>query len=261
MGQRVRERTGLDDTPLNRKQVQKQLNLITAEIENGVFEFAKRFPHSKRIDHFAELEGRQVTQSPSEVLFGDYVEKWWRDMEPGMSINKIRDYQSALNSHLLPHFGRMPLSEFTKVRMKKFVALMKSKKNVQGKPLSGRRIQNVMIPLRIIVRDAIDEFGWTDFADPFANLKVPKARKSRAYPFSFDEWQTLMGHVPAWYRPYFEFAVQTGLRPSEQVALKWSAIDDRFIHIELSRVRNVEKEDLKTEERRRMIEIRLSASE
>ena len=67
-----------------------------------------------------------------------------------------------------------------------------------------------------------------------------------------------MEHVSDWYRLYFEFAVQTGLRPSEQVALKWSAIDDRFIHIELSRVRNVEKEDLKTDESRRMIEIRPS---
>lgn len=258
LGEKVRERTGLDDTPLNRKQVRKQLDLIIAEMDNGIFEFAKRFPHSRRKDHFTELEGRQVTKSPCDVIFSDYVEKWWRDMEPGMSISKIRDYQSALKAHLLPQFAQMPLSGFNKVQMKKFIALMKSKTNAQGKPLSGRRIQNVMIPLRIIVRDAIDEYGWVDFADPFANLKVPKAHKPRVYPFSFDEWQTLMKHVCDWYRPYFEFAVQTGLRPSEQVALKWSAIDDRFIHIELSRVRNVEKEDLKTEESRRMIEIRPS---
>ena len=56
----------------------------------------------------------------------------------------------------------------------------------------------------------------------------------------------------------FVFAVQTGLGPSEQVALKWSAIDDAFIHIELSRVRNLEKADLKTGESQRMIEIRPS---
>jgi integrase len=65
-----------------------------------------------------------------------------------------------------------------------------------------------------------------------------------------------MKHIPKWYRLYFEFAVQTGLRPSEQVALKWVAIDEEFIHIELSRVRNIEKEDLKTEDSRRRIEIR-----
>ena len=62
--------------------------------------------------------------------------------------------------------------------------------------------------------------------------------------------------LPDWYRNYFDFAVQTGLRPSEQVALKWEAIGDRFIDIELSRVRNREKADLKNEYSRRRIELR-----
>jgi len=69
-------------------------------------------------------------------------------------------------------------------------------------------------------------------------------------------WQRLIEYIPTWYRNYFQFAVQTGLRPSEQVALKWAAVDEKFIHIELSRVRNREKEDLKTESSRRAIEIR-----
>lgn len=65
-----------------------------------------------------------------------------------------------------------------------------------------------------------------------------------------------MEHIPEWYRPYFQFAVHTGLRPSEQVALKWIAIDSEYIHIELSRVRNLEKTELKTEASRRMIHLR-----
>lgn len=61
--------------------------------------------------------------------------------------------------------------------------------------------------------------------------------------------------VLAMYRPYFEFAVNTGLRPSEQVALKWSAVEEDFFSVELSRVRNREKEDLKTESSYRQIAI------
>ena len=145
--------------------------------------------------------------------------------------------------------------------MKKFVASLKSKNNRYGQPLSAKRIQNVMIPLRVIIRDVFDEYGWNDLPDPFAGLKLPKVRKIRIYPFSFEEWQVFMNLMLAWYRPYFEIAVQTGLRPSEQVALKWGAIDNEFIHIELSRVRNREKEDLKTPESNRRIEIRPSMRE
>ena len=55
---------------------------------------------------------------------------------------------------------------------------------------------------------------------------------------------------------YFDLAVQTGLRPSEQVALKWQAINGEYIYIGLSRVRNLEKTELKNEYSRRDIELR-----
>jgi integrase len=115
-----------------------------------------------------------------------------------------------------------------------------------------------MIPLRVIIKDAISDFGWPDMKDTYSRIKLPPARKVRVRPFNQLEWRELLSSMKPWYRPYFEFAVQTGLRPSEQVALKWSAVDDRFINIELSRVRNREKENLKTEGSRRGIEIRHS---
>jgi integrase len=256
LGHRVREPSGLADTQLNRQRVRRQLNLIMAEIDNGIFEFAKRFAHSKRKQYFAELEGRTVTQDPTEVCFADYLKKWWQQMQPGMSAGMMRDYTSILNSSLIPYFGNLAFSELTPMRMKTFVAELKGRKTRGGKPLSAKRIQNIMIPLRVIVRDAISQYGWSDFSDPFGALKLAKPRKTTVHPFSFEQWQQLVAALPAWYRNYFEFAVQTGLRPSEQVALKWTAIDEQFIHIELSRVRNLEKEELKTEDSRRRVQIR-----
>jgi integrase len=262
LGERVREPSGLDDSQSNREMLRKQLDLVLTEIDNGIFEFAKRFPHSKRKGHFTMLEGKTLVKEPGEVLFGNYVKKWWKEMQPGMSFSQINDYTSILKTHLLPYFSRMPLGDIcSKVGMKKFVANLMSKKNHHGQPLSAKRIQNVMIPLRVIVGDAVDEFGWSELPDPFAGLKLPKIRRIRIRPFSFEEWKRLMEHMPSWYVPYFEFAVQTGLRPSEQVALQWAAIDTEFIHIEASRVRNVEKRDLKTPESNRRIEIRASMRE
>ncbi len=262
LGKRVREPSGLDDSESNREILRKQLDLVIAEIDNGIFEFTKRFPHSKKKDYFTMLEGRIVRTDPKELLFGEYVNKWREEMEPGMSFSQIRDYTTILKTHHLPYFAEMPFSEIcSKVRMKKFVASLKAKKNCFDQPLSAKRIQNIMIPLRVILRDAIEEHDWNDLPDPFAALKLPKVRKIRIHPFTFEEWSTLKKFLPVWYRPYYEFAVQTGLRPSEQVALKWTAIDSMFIHIELSRVRNREKEDLKTPESNRRIEIRPSMRE
>jgi integrase len=256
LGQRVRESSGLEYTHQNQLLVRKKLDLILAEIENEVFEFAKRFPHSRQKDKFTELEGRLATKDPQDVIFGDYVQKWRMAMEPGMSESQIRDYSSILNHHLLPYFGQRPFSEINPVLLKKFIAALKGKKLTSGKNLSAKRIHNVMIPLRVIVKDAIVEYGWKDFPNPFAGVKLPKPSKTRVFPFSYREWKQLREFIPAWYRPYFEFSVQTGLRPSEQVALKWKAIGREHIHVELSRVRNKEKAELKTEDSRRSIAIR-----
>jgi integrase len=192
------------------------------------------------------------------VLFKEYVDKWWVDMRPGMSSSQVRDYTSILKAHLLPYFGDLSFSEFRLVLMKKFLSHLRAKETPGGVSLSAKRIHNVLIPLRVIFKDACGEFDWADLPDPFHGLKLPQVKRRRIHPFTMEEWAKLMEFIPAWYRPYFHLAVLTGLRPSEQVALKWAAVDDQFIHVELSRVRNLEKSDLKTAVSNRRIEIRPS---
>ena len=244
--ERIREPSGLIDTHSNRIKLRKQLDLIIAEIENDVFDFAKRFPHSKKKNLITNVDKPIFHVESKDVIFGDYAAKWWKDMKPGMSFSQVRDYESILNVHHIPYFAKRSFNDFNPVLIKKFLGHLQSKKNQFNKPLSAKRIHNIMIPLRIIVRDAFIEYGWTGFVDIFESSKLPKVKKYRVFPFNYKEWETLMKFMPEWYQPYFEFFVQTGLRPSEQVALKWAAIDDEFIHIELSRVRNQEKDDLKT---------------
>jgi len=256
LGKRVREPSGLEDNLPNRLVLRRQLDLVMAEIENGVFEFAKRFSNSKRKGYFTRLEGRILRKDPENILFGDYEKKWWKEMKPGMSENQIRDYTTSLKNHILPFFSDTPFSEIRPVMIKKFLAYLKGKKNRYEKPLSPKTIRDYLIPLRVIVRDAMDEFRWDDLRDPFWGMKLPKLKRNRVQPFNYDEWLLLIEHMLPWYRSYFEFAVQTGLRPSEQVALKWTAIDGGYIHIELSRVRKLEKTDLKTEHSVRRIELR-----
>jgi hypothetical protein len=78
------------------------------------------------------------------------------------------------------------------------------------------------------------------------------------YPFTMAEGVNPMEFIPVWYRPHFKLAVLKDIRPSEQVALKWSAVDDWFIHVELSRVWNLVKAELKTAASNQRIDIRPS---
>jgi len=256
LGERVREPAGLKETQENREFIRRQLDLVVAEIANGVFEFARRFPKSSHKEHFAKKEGRPVTRDPGEVFFKNYVRDWLMAMEPGMSPGQVRDYNNALKNHLLPFFGDMTFREINSVCIKRFVAHLKSCQSRYKRPFTAKTIRNYLIPLRVIFKDAAVEYEWDRIKDPFFGVRLPKVTRRRIQPFDFSEWKELMAAADPWYRLYFEFAVQTGLRPSEQVALKWDAVDDEFVHIERSRVRNMEKEDLKTCASARRIDLR-----
>ena len=252
LNNRVREPVGLGDTPQNRITIRKKLDKVLAEIDSGKFEFARRFPYSKKKEFFSILETGTYEQDPSSITFGEYYEKWFKEMSPGMSESKIRDYQSALKNHIMPYFKNISFNAFTPVLMKKFQAHLKAKQTPRGTPLSNKRILNIFIPLRVVVSDAFLEYSF-NMPNPFVGLKLPNSKKFRVHPFNYEEWDTLMGFMHEWYRPYFEFAVNTGLRPSEQVALKWSVVFDDVFSVELSRVKNREKTDLKTESSFRLI--------
>ena len=101
LGERVREPSGLNDTPLNRKQVRKQLNLIMAKIENGLFEFAKVFPRSKKSalkwtaidDEYIYIELSRVCNREKEDL---KTEDSRRQLEIRPALAKVLEAQWEL---------------------------------------------------------------------------------------------------------------------------------------------------------------------
>ena len=48
-GQRCREQTLLEDTPANRKRLEKAFATIASEIKAGTFDYAKTFPGSRSL--------------------------------------------------------------------------------------------------------------------------------------------------------------------------------------------------------------------
>lgn len=88
--------------------------------------------------------------------------------------------------------------------------------------LSPARMRNILIPLRVIWEDAVEECGW-ELRNPFEHLKrrnrrgqlIPPQTKSAPQTFRIHEWQQLMEHMPPHYRPLCELMVMTGMISSE----------------------------------------------
>jgi len=258
-GNRITKSTGLDDTPQNREKVRLFLDKSMQKIENRTFRFADAFPGASRKEKkfFAELEGQQFNPEPQFVNFGDYAREWMKKVIPTFtSPTKRNDYESALNSRILPYFKRKNFYQITSIELQEFAnSLKKECGKEKGKPLSRQRIQNILIPLRRIWEDAADQHRW-NLRNPFETISkhLPtKTRKRNGKVFRFDEWQGFISYAPEFYQPHLEFLVMTGLSSSELAGLRKEDVSEKCITLSRSIVLGEEKERLKNDYRFRRV--------
>jgi len=255
---RVEKTTGLDDTPANREQVRKWLDRVIEKRDAGKLVFADAFPGATDEEkaHFARLEGWNYSPSTKDIIIGDYIEKWDREVvELYDSHTKRFDYRVILKCWIKPYFAEKTFYELTRLEMQKFIATFKCKigKN-KGLPLSRARASNIVTVIRTLFNDASDEYHW-DIPDPFRNINrhMPKTPPQVRDIFLFDEWLQIVAALPEWHRPMIEFMMLTGMIHSEISGLLRSNIRADHIMVQQSIVRDVESPTLKTRYRIRKV--------
>ena len=100
---------------------------------------------------------------------------------------------------------------------------------------------NALTPLRGVLDLALDYELVT--RNPAATVKAPRAQPRTIDPLTGDEMRLVLNAPPDEWSPYFLVAFGSGMRPSELMALKWSAIDKKrgTIHVEEARIAGVDK--------------------
>ncbi|QEM68914.1 tyrosine-type recombinase/integrase [Geobacter sp. FeAm09] len=257
---RVEKTTGVDDTPANSEQVRKWLDRVIEKRDAGKLVFADAFPGASDEEkaYFARLEGWNYSPSPKDIIIGDYIEKWDREVvELYDSHTKRFDYRVILKCWVKPYFAEKTFYELTRLEMQKFIATFKCKigKN-KGMPLSRARASNIVTVVRALFNDATDEYHW-DIPDPFRNINrhMPKTPPQVRDIFLFDEWLHIVAALPEWHRPMIEFMMLTGMIHSEISGLLRSHIRADHIMVQQSIVRDIESPTLKTRYRIRKLPI------
>lgn len=159
-----------------------------------------------------------------------------------------RTKQSVFNIHLIPAFGRKRLDEITVRDVDRY----KSEKLSQG--LSPKSINNHLAVLSRCLVIAV-EWGELEKTPKIKILKIPEA----GFDFlDFDEANRLLDAAksePQW-RTMILFALRTGLRQGEILALRWEDVD--FVAKRLSVQQAVAKGIIGTTKSGRKREVELS---
>ncbi|MDP1716756.1 MAG: site-specific integrase [Burkholderiales bacterium] len=204
-GRRCRETLKLSPTPANKLYAARKRGAILYEIAQGSFNYSKHFPNSPKAKGYA---------GGSLQTVGQALDLFIKAARNRCSHSTLRDYQSAIDYHLKPVFGEKLLTEISTADIKAWMGFLQ---------ISPKRINNVLTPLRGVLGDAFAD-GLID-RNPADRVKNLPHRTEEPDPLAPVEIEKLLASCPGQIRNLFQFAIWTGLRTSELIALEWGDID------------------------------------
>lgn len=230
-GVRCREYTKLEDTPANRKRIQKVLDKIEHAIATGTFRYADFFPGSKLAAKFGgdntaptfNVVPKGIPSRTDTPLFHTFIEEWFAASLPAWRKSHRATIRSTLDRHLTPFFGEMHVDAISKADILRFRAkIAQCKGRGSNETLSAKTINRILQILSQALAEAGEQYGFTN---PAERIKRLKQRRIDLHPFSLAESQQLISTIREDYRPYLIVRLFTGMRTGEIHGLKWKYVD------------------------------------
>jgi len=205
LGKRCRETLKFEPTKPNLTFAKRLKATIQHEIAIGTFDYTKHFPNSSKSMLIESTNNKTIA-----IALDEYIKSASRSLEK----STLKGYNSAIEYYLKPNFGDIRLADLTASTVKSWIG---------GLTISAKRINNVLIPLRTIFADA--------FADelidrnPMLRVKNLPVKIEEPKPLTPLEIEAILKSLPLQGKNLIQFALWTGLRTSELIALEWNDVD------------------------------------
>lgn len=218
-GRRCRERIPFNPATtrveIARKQIERHREAILYAINNGTFDYLGTFPDSKT----AKKIENEKTIFPT---VGIWLTRWLDKKEPHIKASTYIGYAKAIKQ-LKAAFNNVKLDELKRKDVKHWC---------ESLTVSNKTIANLISPLRDALAEAVHEELITD--NPLSDFTFKRnepPKESDVDPFNQAEQEAIINAAKDnSLKNLFKFALWSGLRTSEMVALEWRDIDmDRGI--------------------------------
>ena len=204
-----RERIQLEPTPANLERAFVHLSQIKDAIKQGIFDYAKTFPKSKRADLYT-----------NRTLLYTYLKNWLvrqAHIKSGTRVFYNRIIEGQVKGSSLQEAR---VADLTWSMVRDWALSM----NVLPKTRSSR-----LTVLRSALDDAVDDGIIT--VNPLIGKKLKQqsvvipSEATRIDPFSWEEREAIKTAAPQQFGLMLTFSFCTGLRPEEIRGLTWDRVD------------------------------------
>ena len=129
----------------------------------------------------------------------------------------IREYRRTLEKHVLDDLGSHRLSDIRRGDLQALVD------RLLGEGHSGSTVRNVLMPIRVIYRHALERDEVA--TNPTHNLRLPNGHTPRDRAATATEAAALLAALSDTDRPIYATAFYAGLRRGELRGLRWDDVD------------------------------------
>lgn len=177
---------------------------------------------------------REVTASvdagtfiePKRMTLAVWLDRWLSDYTAGNKPGTLNDYKGHCDNHIKPALGAVRLCELQPHDIQAFAnRLAKQPSPKTGKPLSAKTVRNI---IQGTLSKALSEAVRIRYIpmNPAAGCILPKAGRREIQPLEGEQIAQFMQAIrgnPS--EDLFFVAINTGMRLSELLGLRWSRVD------------------------------------
>ena len=164
----------------------------------------------------AKNKGSWVDPAAGKITFGEWAERWYATTA-GLRPASRRVYRQTLDYYVLPHFARAPLAGIDALSVREWMARLAA----QG--LGARTVAHARAALKRVLDSAVE--GGRLNRNVVTLVKPPKRARKEMHFLDAAQVEQLAEAIGPSFATLIRFAAYTGLRPSEQTALRVKRLD------------------------------------